>query len=115
MSRREIFPISLKENIAFLDRVKSLPPGTSQRKIAKKLCVPKSTVTKLLKEEVILRENFNSTQTAGNQKRKREGKDSEFDEALSEWFLLITSHGVRVSGPMLKCKVEELSQKIGNN
>jgi len=34
---------------------------------------------------------------------------------LSEWFSLITSRGVRVSGPMLKCKAEELSQKIGNN
>ncbi|KAL4091075.1 hypothetical protein QTP88_025816 [Uroleucon formosanum] len=111
MSRKDL---SLKEKIAILDKVKSLPPGTSQRKIAEKLCVPKSTVSKLLKEEVILRENFNSTQT-GNQKRKREGKDPEVDEALSEWFSLITSRGVRVSGPMLKCKAEELSRKIGNN
>jgi len=69
-------------------------------------------VEKLLREEVILRENFNLTQT-GNQKRKREGKDPEVDEALSEWFSLITSRGVRVSGPMLKCI--ELSRKIGNN
>jgi hypothetical protein len=38
------------------------------------LCVPKSTMIKLLKEEVILREKFNSNQT-GNQKRKRERKD----------------------------------------
>jgi len=67
-------------------------------------------VAKLPKEEVILRENFNSTQT-GNEKRKREGKDPEVDEALSEWFSLITSRGVRVSGPMPKCKAEELAQK----
>ncbi|XP_025420572.1 tigger transposable element-derived protein 4-like [Sipha flava] len=106
--------LSLKEKIEILDKVKLLPSGTSQRKIAEKLCVPKSTVAKLLKEEVILREKFNSTQN-GNQKRKREGKDPEVEEALSEWFSLITSHGVRVSGPMLKCKAKELSQKIGNN
>lgn len=99
MSRKEI---SLKEKIANLDRVKSLPSGTSQRKIAEQLGIPKSTEAKLLKEGVILRKNFNSFQT-GNQKRKREGKDSENDETLSEWFLLITSRGVRVSGPMLKC------------
>ncbi|KAL4096550.1 hypothetical protein QTP88_021480 [Uroleucon formosanum] len=111
MSRKDL---SLKEKIAILVKVKSLPPGTSQRKITEKLCVPKSTVAKLLKEEVILLENFNSTQT-GNQKRKREGKDPEVDEALSEWFSLITSRGVRVSGPILKCKAEELSLKIGNN
>lgn len=30
--------------------MKLLPPGTSQRKIAEKLCVPKSTVAKLLNE-----------------------------------------------------------------
>jgi len=35
--------------------VKSLPPGTSQRKIAEKLCVPKSTVAKLLEEEAMER------------------------------------------------------------
>jgi hypothetical protein len=92
----------------------SLPPGTSQSEIAEKLCIPNSTVAKLLKEEVILHENFNSTQT-GNQKRKREGKDPEVDKALSEWFSLITSRGVRMSGPMLKCKAEELSRKISNN
>ncbi|XP_060879159.1 tigger transposable element-derived protein 4-like [Metopolophium dirhodum] len=99
---------------SFENKVKSLPPGTSQHKIAEKLCVPKSTVAILLKEEVILRENFNLTQTS-NQKRKREGKDPEVYEALSEWFSLITSRGVRVSAPMLKCKAEELSRKIGNN
>ncbi|KAL4101085.1 hypothetical protein QTP88_021105 [Uroleucon formosanum] len=109
-----IQPLSSFEATPSTNKVKSLPPGTSQRKIAEKLCVPKSTVAKLLKEEVILRENFNSTQT-GNQKRKREGKDPEVDEALSEWFSLITSRDVRVSGPMLKCKAEELSRKIGNN
>jgi len=84
MSRKDL---SFREKITILDKVKSLPPGTSQRKIAEKLCVPKSTVAKLLKEEVILRENFNSTQT-GNHKRKREGKDPEVDDASSEWFSL---------------------------
>ncbi|VVC38872.1 Homeobox domain-like,HTH CenpB-type DNA-binding domain,Winged helix-turn-helix DNA-binding domain [Cinara cedri] len=111
MSRNDI---SRKEKLAILDKVKSLPPDTSQCKIAEQLCVPKSTVAKLLKEEFMLHENFNSTQT-GNQKRKREGKDPEVDEALSEWFSLIISRGVCVSGPLLKCKAEELSQKIGNN
>lgn len=75
--------LAVKEKIAILDKVKSLPLGTSQRKITEKLCVPKSTVAKLVKEEVILRENFNSIQT-GDQKRKPEGKYP--DEALSEWF-----------------------------
>jgi hypothetical protein len=65
-------------------------------------------VAKLLRKEVILRKNFNSTQTGinCNHKRKREGKDPEVYEALCEWFLLITNRGVRVSGPMLKNKAE---------
>ncbi|XP_026816812.1 tigger transposable element-derived protein 4-like [Rhopalosiphum maidis] len=106
--------LSLKEKIAILDKVQLLPLGTSLRKIAEELCVPKSTMTKLLKDEVILRENFNSTQTS-NRKRARKGKCPEVDEALSEWFSLITSRGDPVSGPMLKLKAEELSQKLGNN
>jgi len=55
-----------------LDKVKSFHPGTPQRKIAEILCVPKSTVAKILKEEDILRRNFNSTQM-DNQKCKRDG------------------------------------------
>lgn len=111
MSREDL---SLKEKITILDKVKSLPPGTSQRKMAEKLCILKSIVAKLLKEEDVLRGNFNFDQT-GNQNRKREGKDPEVDEALDEWFLLITSRVVCVSGPILKCKAKKLAQKMGNN
>lgn len=63
--------------------------------------MPISTAVKLLREGDILRGNFNSTRTCN---QTRQAKDPDVDEALSEWFLLITSRGVRVSGPVMKCK-----------
>jgi len=48
-------------------------------------------------------------------KRKREGKDSDVDEALTQWFTLATSRGVQVSGPILKAKSEDLARKLGND
>ena len=50
-----------------------------------------------------------------NVKRERKGKDPEVDEALNQWFELVTSKGQRVSGPMLKEKAEELAHLLGNS
>ena len=50
-----------------------------------------------------------------NVKRERKGKYPEVDEALNQWFELVTSKGQRVSGPMLKEKAEELAHLLGNS
>jgi hypothetical protein len=50
-----------------------------------------------------------------SQKQKREGKDPDVEEALNQWFSIVTGQGVRVRGPMLKSKSEELAKKLGHN
>ncbi|VVC30760.1 HAT, C-terminal dimerisation domain [Cinara cedri] len=66
--------LSVTRQYPHFNKVKSLPPGTSQRKIAEILCVPKSTVVKLLKEE---------------------GVQPELTE-LNEQFLLIQNHNEKL-------------------
>ena len=48
-------------------------------------------------------------------KRKREGKDPDVEDALNQWFSIITGRGVRVRGPMLKKKSEKLAKKQGRD
>ena len=46
-------------------------------------------------------------------KRKRSEKDLEVEEALEKWFKAVLGKGVRLSGPILKSKAEELARKLG--
>jgi len=48
-----------------------------------------------------------------NRQRKRDGKDKEIEGALREWFSSVREKDVRVSGPLLQQKVEELGKKMG--
>jgi hypothetical protein len=48
-------------------------------------------------------------------KRKREGKDPDVEDALNQWFSIMTGRGVRVRGPMLKKKSEKLAKKQGRD
>ena len=44
----------------------------------------------------------------------RKGKDPVVDTALSVWFGTVTSRGQKLSGLLLKEKVEDLAKKLGN-
>jgi hypothetical protein len=72
--------------------------------------VPKSTTARVtqqqekLPNEWTLREGKQGI----SQKRKRDGKDPGVQEALTQWFSIVTGRGVCVSGQMLKSKSEEL-------
>jgi hypothetical protein len=50
-----------------------------------------------------------------SQKWKHEGKDLDVEEALNQWFSIVTGRGVRVSGPMLKSKSDELTKKLSKH
>ncbi|XP_028677229.1 tigger transposable element-derived protein 4-like [Erpetoichthys calabaricus] len=114
MSRRDL---TLAEKIDFLDQIRQQPPNTSQRRLVEITGLAKTTISHLLKQENELREEWAQCERrrGTSQKRKREGKDPDVDEALNEWFAIVTGRGVRVSGPMLKCKAEELAKKLGHN
>jgi hypothetical protein len=55
-------------------------------------------------------ENVNS-----NRKRKRVGKEEEVEEALKQWFTNVRQKDVRVTGPLLRQKAEDLAKKIGKD
>ena len=74
----------------------------------------KSTVSKLLNEETLLTERW-TLERASLGKRKRDGKDPEFEEALNLWFRAVLTKGIRISGPILKNKDEELAQMLGRS
>jgi hypothetical protein len=70
----------------------------------------------LIHQQDKLREEWTHDGKQGtSQKRKREGKDPDVEDALRQWFSIITGRGVRVSGPMLKKKSEELAKKLGRD
>ena len=114
MPRRDL---TLAEKIDFLDKIRQQPPNTSQRRLAEITGLAKTTTSRLLKQENGLRDEWAQCEgrRGTSHKRKRDGKDPDVDEALNEWFAIVTGRGVRVSGPMLKCKAEELAKKLGHD
>ncbi|XP_072119240.1 tigger transposable element-derived protein 4-like [Mobula birostris] len=108
--------LTLAEKITVLDQIKSHPPNTTHRQLAVITGVPKSTIARLIQQQDKLREEWAlcEGQQGTSQKRKREGKNPDVEKALNQWFSVVTGRGVRVSGPMLKNKSEELAKKLGH-
>ncbi|XP_035212025.1 tigger transposable element-derived protein 6-like [Stegodyphus dumicola] len=108
--------LTLSSKIALLDKIKSQPPNTSYRRLAEITGVPKSTISRVLRQESQLREELVLQEgQAGTSKRKREGKDPDVEEALDQWFSIVSGRGVNINGPILKAKSEELAKKLGRN
>jgi hypothetical protein len=106
---------SLSDKIVVLDKMKAQPAGTSQRRLAELLDLPKSSIARLAAQEQSLRERWaaEEAQSVKSGKRKRDGKDPEVDAALSKWFSSVLERGQRVSGSILKAKAEIFAQKFG--
>ncbi|XP_067126959.1 tigger transposable element-derived protein 6-like [Centruroides vittatus] len=113
MPRRDL---TLENRIALLEQIKSQPPNTSHRRLAEITGVPKSTIARMIQQQDKLKEEWAlcKGQQRTSQKRKRKSKDPDVEEALNQWFSVVTGQGVCVSGPMLKSKSEELAKKIGH-
>lgn len=113
MSRKLRSDFTLQEKIEILDKIRGKPSNTPVRELEKFLNVPKSTIARLKKNEIVLREKWNiQIRNVSARKQKREGKDPNVDDALNKWFELATGRGVSMSGPILKRKVEELAEKM---
>ncbi|KII64002.1 hypothetical protein RF11_08812 [Thelohanellus kitauei] len=52
---------------------------------------------------------------AGKFKRKHEGNDPDVEEALDQWFSIVSGKGVNIHGQILKTMSEELDKKLGRN
>ena len=108
--------LSLAKKIALLDQIKGHSPNTSHCRLAEINGVPKSTIASLIHQQDKLQEEWTHNGKQGtSQKQKREGKDPDVEDALHQWFSIITGRGVRVSGPMLRKKSEELAKKLGHD
>ena len=109
--------LTLANKIALLEKIKSQPINTSQRRLVEITGVPKTTIVRLLHQQHQLCEEWalHEGKSGTSQKRKRKGKDPDVEEALDQWFSIVTGRGVRISGPILKSKSEELVKKLGHN
>ncbi|KII73547.1 Tigger transposable element-derived protein 4 [Thelohanellus kitauei] len=107
------YDLTLSSKIALLDKIKSQPLNTSYRRLAEITGVPKSTIARVLLQESQLRqESVLPEGQAETFKRKREGKDPDVEEALDQWFSIVSAKGVNINGPTLKAKSQELAKKL---
>jgi hypothetical protein len=90
-------------------------PDTTHRQLEEITGVSKPTAARVMQQQERLRHERTSRhgQQGTSRKRKREGKDPDFEEALSQWFPVIIRRGV--SSPILKSKSEELAMRLGYN
>jgi hypothetical protein len=75
--------------------------------------VPNSTIARVIQRKEKLRDEWTlrHEQQGTSQKRKREGKDPDAEEATC----IVNGRGVRVSGQMLKNKSDELDKNPSHN
>ena len=77
--------------VKLLDQMKEMPPGLSKTQMATQLGISRRTQTRPQEGENAIRADLNMGKQKGK-KRKREGKDSEVEEALKSWFTNVRQH-----------------------
>ena len=63
--------LTLKDEIEVLEKMKSQPQNISQRELEKAVNVPRVTIQRLLKQEINLRDEWDSSQNSPILSRKR--------------------------------------------
>ncbi|KII64710.1 hypothetical protein RF11_05500 [Thelohanellus kitauei] len=93
MPRNEL---TLSSKISFLDKIQSQPLNTSYHQLAEITGVPKSTMSRVLRQESQLGEELVLLEgQAGIFKSKREGKDPDVEEALDRLYSIISGKGLK--------------------
>ncbi|KII71782.1 Tigger transposable element-derived protein 6 [Thelohanellus kitauei] len=98
---------TLSSKISVLDKMKSQPLNTSYYRLAEITGVPKSTISRVLRQESQLREEL----------VLQEGQAGTFQRNARERIQTLKEHGkgVNIDGPTLKAMSDELSKKLGRN
>ncbi|XP_025414144.1 tigger transposable element-derived protein 3-like [Sipha flava] len=104
--------LSVEEKLDVLKKYDELPK-TSQRQAACKLNVSQSLLGRMLKSRQEI-ENASLENVNSNRERKRVSKE-EVEVALKQWFTKVRQKDVRVTGPLLRQKAEDLAKKIGKD
>jgi hypothetical protein len=109
--------LTLTDKTALLEQIKNRPSNTSHCQPAQITGVPKSTIARVMQQEEKLRDEWTlrEGQQGISQKQKRKGKEPDVEEAVNQWFSIVTGRCMRVSGSMLKSKLEEWAKKLGHN
>ena len=102
--------LPLHEKVDLLNRIKELPPGTTNVKMCEIFGIPKSTLSRIIKSEAKIRENFRKCRYF---RRYTPCKDPDVDDMLKEWFYAARTRGLEITKPVLKTKADELAQKLG--
>jgi hypothetical protein len=108
--KRKRKDLTINEKISILQRYDSLPK-MGQREAAIKLEISQPLLCKLLKKRIEI-ENLALNKNP-NIKRLRSGKEEQVESALSLWFTNVRKNDVRINGPILRQKAEDLAKKMG--
>jgi len=85
-------------------------PKISLRDAAARLNVSHFTLNRILKNRSNI-ECATMHNESGNRKRKTPGKEEVVDKALKKWLLQVRKKDVRINGPLLREKAEDLQRK----
>ena len=101
--------MSIEQKLKVLDYAKE-SPEESCRTLSTKFSVGKTQIATILKNETELLAAYATYRgnNPGNNKRARQGRYQEINEALYKWYSLSRESLVPVSGPMLQEEAAEL-------
>lgn len=104
-----------KQKLAILDEILAQEKigKTNFTEIGKKFSVDRTTVARISKTRETLKENISNGQLL--QKRKRQFKEQDVDEALFSWVKAKLHQDARLNLPILKTKATELAKAMGHD
>ena len=105
--------LSAEQKLKVLDYAKE-NPKESCRTLSTKFSVGKTQTAAILKNETELRAAYARYRgnNPGNNKRARQGRYQEINEALYKWYSLARESLVPVNGPMLQEEAAEIAKQL---
>ena len=105
--------LSIEQKLKVLDYAKE-NPKESCRTLSTKFSVGKTQIAAILKNETELRAAYATYRgnNPGNNKRARQGRYQEINEALYKWYSLARESLVPINGPMLQEKTAEIAKQL---
>ena len=105
--------LSIEQKLKVLDYAKE-NPKESWRTLSTKFSVGKTQIATNLKNETELRAAYATYRgnNPGNNKRARQGRYQEINEALYKWYSLARESVVPINGPMLQEEAAEIAKQL---
>ena len=109
-SRLQKKTLTLEEKIRVLDHAEK-NPKVGYRKLAELFGVRKTQIAALMKDKRTIRARYETFRSANN-KRLRDGKYQEINEAVYQWYCLARDAMVPINGPMIREEATEIAKKL---